>query len=74
MQKAFTVCFMGEHEDDYHGNCLDDPELWCDLPLKDQQTVDAAIAKKQCLQCFAHTLQLELRNGLKETKVLYLSF
>uniref|UniRef100_A0AAV2JY10 HAT C-terminal dimerisation domain-containing protein n=1 Tax=Knipowitschia caucasica TaxID=637954 RepID=A0AAV2JY10_KNICA len=32
--------------------------LWCDLSLEEQQTGDAAMAKKQRLQCFAHTLQL----------------
>ncbi|XDV25941.1 hypothetical protein PO909_029765 [Leuciscus waleckii] len=36
---------------------------------EDQQTVDAAMAKKQRLQCFAHTLQLVVGDGLKETKV-----
>ncbi|KAF3840335.1 hypothetical protein F7725_019052, partial [Dissostichus mawsoni] len=34
----------------------------------DQETVDAAMAKKQRLQCFAHTLQLVVGDGLKETK------
>ncbi|KAJ4941207.1 hypothetical protein JOQ06_027494, partial [Pogonophryne albipinna] len=33
-----------------------------------QETVDAALAKKQRLQCFAHTLQLVVGDGLKETK------
>ncbi|TRY64836.1 hypothetical protein DNTS_022242 [Danionella cerebrum] len=35
-----------------------------------QQTVDAAMAKKQRLQCFAHALQLVVGDGLKETKVV----
>lgn len=35
-----------EHDDD--GDDLDDPELWCDLTLEDQRTVDVAMAKKQC--------------------------
>ncbi|TRY76102.1 hypothetical protein DNTS_030158 [Danionella cerebrum] len=65
MRKAFTVCFPSEQEDDG-----DDPELWCDLTLEDQQTVDAAMAKKQRLQCFAHALQLVVGDGLKETKVV----
>ncbi|TRY56530.1 hypothetical protein DNTS_005417 [Danionella cerebrum] len=64
MRKAFAVCFPSEQEDDG-----DDPELWCDLTLEDQQTVDAAMAKKQRLQCFAHALQLVVGDGLKETKV-----
>lgn len=70
MRKAFTVCFPSEQEeDDDAGDNLDDPELWHDLTLEDQQTVDAAMAKKQRLQCFAHTLQLVVGDGLKETKV-----
>uniref|UniRef100_A0A673ZZR7 Uncharacterized LOC115161945 n=1 Tax=Salmo trutta TaxID=8032 RepID=A0A673ZZR7_SALTR len=71
MRKAFTVCFPIEQEDEVHDeDHLDDPELWNDLTLEDQQTVDAAIAKKQRLQCFAHTLQLVVGDGLKETKVM----
>jgi len=70
MRKAFTVCFPSEkEEDDDAGDNLDDPELWHDLTLEDQQTVNAAMAKKQRLQCFAHTLQLVVGDGLKETKV-----
>ncbi|KAI7789863.1 hypothetical protein IRJ41_023943 [Triplophysa rosa] len=64
-----AVCILCEQEDDDDGDHLDDPELWCDLTLEDQQTVDAAMAKKQRLQCFAHTLQLVVGDGLKETKV-----
>uniref|UniRef100_A0A3Q3IBN3 HAT C-terminal dimerisation domain-containing protein n=1 Tax=Monopterus albus TaxID=43700 RepID=A0A3Q3IBN3_MONAL len=70
MRKAFTVCFPTQdevHDDD--GDHLDDPELWHDLSLEEQETLDAAMAKKQRLQCFAHTLQLVVRDGLKETKV-----
>uniref|UniRef100_A0A8C8GQ27 HAT C-terminal dimerisation domain-containing protein n=1 Tax=Oncorhynchus tshawytscha TaxID=74940 RepID=A0A8C8GQ27_ONCTS len=71
MRKAFSVCFPIEQEDEVHDeDHLDDPELWNDLTLEDQQTVDAAIAKKQRLQCFAHTLQLVVGDGLKETKVM----
>ncbi|KAI7808688.1 hypothetical protein IRJ41_011592 [Triplophysa rosa] len=65
MRKAFSVCFPSEQEDDDDRDHLDDPELWCDLTLEDQQTVDAAMAKKQRLHCFAHTLQLVV----KETKM-----
>uniref|UniRef100_A0A3Q3AAB9 HAT C-terminal dimerisation domain-containing protein n=1 Tax=Kryptolebias marmoratus TaxID=37003 RepID=A0A3Q3AAB9_KRYMA len=70
MRKAFTVCFpseQGEEPDDNHH--LDDPELWHDLPLEDQETVGASLGKKHRLQCFAHTLQLVVRDGLTETKV-----
>ncbi|XP_039864476.1 zinc finger BED domain-containing protein 4-like [Simochromis diagramma] len=71
MRKAFTVCFpteQGEEHDD-DGDHLDDPELWHDLTLEDQETVGAAMAKTQRLQCFAHTLQLVVKDGLSETKV-----
>lgn len=68
MRKAFTVCFPSEQEEDDDAGDIDDPELWHDLTLEDQQTVDAAMAKKQRLQCFAHTLQLVVGDGLKETK------
>uniref|UniRef100_A0A8C7SEE1 HAT C-terminal dimerisation domain-containing protein n=1 Tax=Oncorhynchus mykiss TaxID=8022 RepID=A0A8C7SEE1_ONCMY len=71
MRKAFTVCFPIEQEDEVlDEDHLDDPELWNDLTLEDQQTVDAPIAKKQGFQCFAHTLQLVVGDGLKETKVM----
>uniref|UniRef100_A0AAY3ZWF3 HAT C-terminal dimerisation domain-containing protein n=1 Tax=Denticeps clupeoides TaxID=299321 RepID=A0AAY3ZWF3_9TELE len=70
MRKAFTVCFPSEQDDDDDGDHLDDPELWCDLTLEDQQTVDVAMAKKLRLQCFAHTLQLVVGDGLKETKMV----
>ena len=51
-----TVCFPIEQEDELHDeDHLDDPELWNDLTLEDQQTVDSAIAKKLRLQCFAHS-------------------
>uniref|UniRef100_A0A8C7ME78 HAT C-terminal dimerisation domain-containing protein n=1 Tax=Oncorhynchus kisutch TaxID=8019 RepID=A0A8C7ME78_ONCKI len=46
MRKTFTVCFPIEQEDEVlEKDHLDDPELWNDLTLEDQQTVDAAIAK-----------------------------
>uniref|UniRef100_A0A669D263 HAT C-terminal dimerisation domain-containing protein n=1 Tax=Oreochromis niloticus TaxID=8128 RepID=A0A669D263_ORENI len=71
MRKAFTVCFpteQGEEHDD-DGDHLDDPELWHNLTLEDQETVGAAMPKTQRLQCFAHTLQLVVKDGLSETKV-----
>lgn len=69
MRKAFSLCFPTEQEDYDDGDHLNDPELWHDLTLEDQLTVVAAMAKKQCLQCFAHTLQLVVGDVLKETKV-----
>nr|XP_029492831.1 uncharacterized protein LOC115111086 [Oncorhynchus nerka] len=52
MRKAFTVCFPIEQEDEVlDKDHLDDPELWNDLTLEDQQTVDAAIAKNSTVFC-----------------------
>ena len=71
MKKAFTVCFPKEQEDEVHDeDYLDDPEIWHELSITDQQTVNASMAKQQRLQCFAHTLQLVVGDGLKETKVV----
>lgn len=68
MRKAFTVYFPREQEENHDaGDNFDDSELWHDLPLEDQQTIEAAMAKKPRLQCSAHTLQLVVGDGLKET-------
>ncbi|CAJ1059641.1 uncharacterized protein LOC117545812 [Xyrichtys novacula] len=70
MRKAFTVCFPTEHEDEvYNNDHIDDPELWNELTPEDQQTVDAALAKKTALAVFCAQLQLVVGDGLKETKV-----
>uniref|UniRef100_A0A3B3DBK5 BED-type domain-containing protein n=1 Tax=Oryzias melastigma TaxID=30732 RepID=A0A3B3DBK5_ORYME len=61
------ICDEYSQDEDH----LDDPELWCDLNLKDRQTIHAALAKKPRLQSFAHTPQLVVGDGLKETKVAY---
>ncbi|XP_016114748.1 uncharacterized protein [Sinocyclocheilus grahami] len=71
MKKAFTVCFPTEQEQDIHDeDQLDDPQIWNDLSPEEQQSLDAAIARKQHLQCFAHTLQLVVGDGLKETNAI----
>lgn len=68
--KAFTVFFPCEQDDDDNRDYyLADPELRYDLTLEEQLTIDAAMAKKQRLQCFAHTPQLVVGVGLKATKV-----
>lgn len=72
MKKAFTTCFPGEgdEEDD-----LDDSDIWNDLTVEEQERVENSLsAKTQTrLQCFAHTLQLVIGDGLKETKSMQLS-
>lgn len=71
MKRAFTVCFPTEHEQDMHDeDQLDDPQLWNDQSQEEQQSLDAAMGRKQRLQCFAHTLQLVVGDGLKETNMI----
>ncbi|KAL3062204.1 hypothetical protein OYC64_010173 [Pagothenia borchgrevinki] len=69
MKKAFTTCFpgQGDEEDD-----LDDSDIWNDLTVEEQERVEHSLsAKTQTrLQCFAHTLQLVIGDGLKETKLI----
>lgn len=70
MKKAFTVCFptvMDEDENEVENN-----PLWEDVAQDQQEEVDAIhkSCRQQRLQCFAHTLQLVVRDGLKETKML----
>ncbi|KAL1246660.1 hypothetical protein QQF64_034409 [Cirrhinus molitorella] len=66
--KNFTVCISSEQEQDIHDE--NDPQIWNDLSPEEQQTFDAATARKQRLQCFAHTLQLLVVDGLKETNAI----
>lgn len=63
------MCFPNEEGEVHDDDHLDDPELWHDLGSNDQQAAHAAMARKQRLQCLAHTLQLVVGDGLKETKV-----
>ena len=68
MKKAFTTCFPGQEEEED----LDDADMWNDLSPEDQKRVDLFImAKSECrMQCFAQTLQLVVRDGLKETRIV----
>ena len=68
MRKAFTVCFPTEDDNSHDEESVDDPELWHDLPPEEQQTVDSALPRKQRLQCFAHTLQLVVGDGLNKPR------
>lgn len=67
MKKAFSTCFpgQGDGEDD-----LDDSDIWNDLIVEEQEMVEKSFSTKSQtrLQCFAHTLQLVIGDGLKETK------
>lgn len=72
--KASTVCFPSattteseDGEDD-----LENSNLWEDVSENFQDDVEAiqSSCRKQRLQSFAHSLQLVVRDGLKETKTL----
>lgn len=73
MKKAFTVCFPSatSSEDDYDDD-LENNDLWEDLSEEYQDEMETihSSCRQQRLQCFAHSLQLVVRDGLKETKVL----
>ncbi|KAK0151186.1 Zinc finger BED domain-containing protein 4 [Merluccius polli] len=74
MKKAFTVCFPSatttesvDGEDD-----LENSNLWEDISENFQDDVETiqSSCRQQRLQCFAHSLQLVVHDGLKETKTL----
>ena len=80
IKKAFTVCFPhrdnSEESDASESNDLDDGSLWEELSEEAQEDVDLALSRnsrKQRLQCFTHTLQLAVADGLKETKTINLA-
>ncbi|KAJ4939239.1 hypothetical protein JOQ06_028695 [Pogonophryne albipinna] len=58
---------QGDEEDD-----LDDSDIWNDLTVEEQERVEHSLSTKTQtrLQCFAHTLQLVIGDGLKETKLI----
>ncbi|KAK0151144.1 putative AC transposase [Merluccius polli] len=70
MKKAFTVCFPSATvmEDDD----LENGDLWEDVieDYKDDVESIQSSCRQKRLQCFAHSLQLVVRDGLKEVKVL----
>ena len=82
MRRAFSVCFptdeanlvVGQEENAATNSMnLDYPELWEDV-LPDElnsfyDTVDNN-RKKTRLQCFSHTLQLAIKDGMKESKAV----
>lgn len=80
MRRAFTVCFLANTEEDEHEDSsgehmvdMDDNDMWEDLEIGDQAEIEAVLfrnCRKQRLQCFAHTLQLVVCDGLKNTKVI----
>lgn len=72
MKRAFTVCFPKEEDGEVtDDDNLDDAELWEDLSRGEWDTVDQMLIrgspKRQ--QCFAHTLQLTVGDGLKDARI-----
>lgn len=74
MRKAFTVCFPSATttESDDGDEDLENSNLWEDISENFQDDVETiqSSCRQQRLQCFAHSLQLVVRDGLKETKTL----
>lgn len=63
MKAAFNVRMPGvdDHETDVVEG--DDEDLWCD-----NQDTSVELIKEERISCFAHTLQLVVRDGLKEAQ------
>lgn len=74
MKRAFTICFpSSDTSKDVSPNHLDDADLWEDLDVNDMEEVHNLLdrnCKKRRLQCFAHTLQLVVGDGLKEARTV----
>jgi hypothetical protein len=72
MRKAFSTCFP-QHggEEDEEEERVEGDGMWTDLPVEDQERVDLFLQTKAQTrqQCFAHTLQLVVGDGLKDTKI-----
>lgn len=66
MKKAFTTCFLGQKNEEDE----DDSDIWNDLLPEEQARVEHFFGSRTRMQCFAHTLQLVVRDGLKETRVV----
>lgn len=73
MRKAFTVCFPSATTESEDGeDDLENRNLWEDISENFQDDVKSIQSNccQQRLQCFSHSLQLVVRDGLKETKTL----
>lgn len=72
MRKAFATRFPFEDDDDENDLEIDNDDMWNNLTVEDHERVEETFrAKGQTrLQCFAHTIQLVIGDGLKETKVV----
>ncbi|RXN00331.1 hypothetical protein EOD39_9754 [Acipenser ruthenus] len=76
MRKAFTVCFPSSTESNNNispSEDLNDTEIWEELDNDKAMDMNMSLqsnCRKRCLQCFAHTLQLVIGDGLKEARVI----
>jgi hypothetical protein len=79
MRKAFRLAFpetqetdAGSEEDDDSGETdADNSEIWNDLDEQNQSEIESALnslSTTRRLACFAHTEQLVVSDGLKETR------
>lgn len=67
MRKAFSTCSPRHKEEDEEDEEVEDTNLWTDLPDEDQERVQLYLQTKSQTrqQCFAHTLQLVVGDGLR---------
>lgn len=71
MRKAFQARFLAEEDEAAEPEPED--EIWQDLTPEDQEAVNATLdenCKMQRLSCFTHSLQLVIKDGLKEASGL----
>ena len=75
MKKAFEVRFtqeqVNEDEDADDGCAIDNAELWCDFDTPIVEIVSPVTPDATHLRCFAHSLQLAVKDGLKQIRSLY---
>ncbi len=69
MKKALSLIFEVEEEtENTINNYFDDSSLWDDAPVEELESTETfSVAKR--IPCFAHSLQLVVRDGLNNTKL-----
>ena len=72
MRAAFAVRFSPDVPDDDEDDEDIEDEFWQDLEDGSNESVTTDVFPTSThLRCFAHTLQLAIKDALKETKVIY---
>ena len=68
MKRAFSVCF--QELTDQEQSVIDDESIWHDVEKEQTDGMNSPVSQsvKERLQCFTHTLQLTVGDGLKKTK------